>query len=606
MVNLQNKSASKVIISKKLFLSSKEKIKSVRNLMSKNKIGAFLIPRADCFQGEFISESDNRLKWLTNFSGSAGICIITMKSIALFVDGRYLIQAQIEKNNPQIIVKRIEKKIITKWIKDNIKIYKKIGFDPWLHTINEIENLKGALGDSYKLKKVKNIIDKLWIDKPKEKINKIFNLSDKYCGEIYSSKLSRLNNLKNKTKADYIIYTLPESISWLANIRGFDIPNTPSVKSYAIQGKNSTLKIFIKMEKLNENIIKSFDSKVKFFEITSFSKKLKELKGKIWLDGNSCPLAIKDLLSLKKTKILNNTDPILSIKSIKNKVEIRNNRIAHRKDGLAMINLIYWIEKNKRRKISELDIIELLAKLRKKATNYFGPSFDTICGSGPNGAIIHYRANLETNRIIKSGDLILIDSGGQYLEGTTDITRTIGFGKINYLKKKHYTLVLKGMIAVSKLKWPTGLSGKDLDSIARYSLWQEGLDYEHGTGHGVGSFLSVHEGPQAISKRNEVELRPGMLVSNEPGFYSQDSHGIRIENLLLIKEPNKISKSQKISTLSFETLTYCPLDRKLILKELLNKDEIEWINNYHQQINLKYQSKLTGEWSIKYDWRKSR
>ena len=346
---------------------------------------------------------------------------------------------------------------------------------------------------------------------------------------------------------------------------------------------------------MSENIIKSFDSKVKFFEITSFSKKLKELKGKIWLDENSCPSAIKDLLSSKKTKILNDADPILSIKSIKNKVEIKNNRIAHRKDGLAMINLIYWIEKNKRRKISEIDIIESLTELRKKATNYFGPSFDTICGSGPNGAIIHYRANLETNRIIKSGDLILIDSGGQYLEGTTDITRTIGFGKMSFLKQKHYTLVLKGMIAVSKLKWPIGLSGKDLDSIARYHLWQEDLDYEHGTGHGVGSFLSVHEGPQAISKKNEVELRPGMLVSNEPGFYSQDSYGIRIENLLLIKEPNKVSESHKISTLSFETLTYCPLDRKLILKELLNSNEIKWINNYHQQIILKYQNKLTGE-----------
>ena len=215
--------------------------------------------------------------------------------------------------------------------------------------------------------------------------------------------------------------------------------------------------------------------------------------------------------------------------------------------------------------MSEIDIIESLSNFRKRSTNYVGPSFDTICGSGPNGAIIHYKANLKTNRILRNGDLILIDSGGQYLEGTTDITRTIGFGKVDHLRRKHYTLVLKGMIAISKLKWPIGLSGKDLDSIARYNLWQENLDYEHGTGHGVGSFLSVHEGPQAISKRNEVELKPGMIVSNEPGYYLKNSHGIRIENLLLIKEPKKLTRMQKIPTLYFETLTYCPLDKELII-----------------------------------------
>ena len=260
-----------------------------------------------------------------------------------------------------------------------------------------------------------------------------------------------------------------------------------------------------------------------------------------------------------------------------------------------MINLLYWIEQKKRSRISEIDIIEKLAEFRKKNTNYFGPSFDTICGSGPNGAIIHYRANSKTNRIIKSGDLVLIDSGGQYLEGTTDITRTIGFGKVNYLKRKQYTLVLKGMIAVSKLKWPLGLTGKDLDSIPRYHLWQENLDYEHGTGHGVGSFLSVHEGPQGISKRNEVELKSGMIVSNEPGYYLQNSHGIRIENLLLIKEPTEQSQIEKIKTLSFETLTYCPFDRFLIVKDLLTIQEIEWINSYHQKVIKKYEARLDGE-----------
>ncbi len=577
------------------YLSSKEKIKSLRSLMSKNKIGAFLIPRADCFQGEFISENDNRLKWLTNFSGSAGLCIVTMKSIALFVDGRYTIQAEIEKNNPQILIKKLEKKTILNWLKKNIFIFNKIGFDPWLHTINEINDYKNEFKGIYKLKKVENLIDKIWVEKPKEKINQVFKLSEKYSGKSHSSKLIELDNLKNKIKANYIIYTLPESISWLCNIRGFDIPNIPSVKSYAIQGKNCNLEIYLIKEKLSENFLKSFETNIKFFNIKCFSKKLKSLKGKIWLDGNNCPAAVEKLLSSKKTKILNKSDPILLRKCIKNRVEIQNNKLAHKKDGLAMINFLYWLEKNKRRKLSEIDIIETLSNFRKRAKNYVGPSFDTICGSGPNGAIIHYKANLKTNRILRNGDLILIDSGGQYLEGTTDITRTIGFGKINYLKRKHYTLVLKGMIAISKLKWPIGLSGKDLDSIARYHLWQENLDYEHGTGHGVGSFLSVHEGPQAISKWNEVELKPGMIVSNEPGYYLKNSHGIRIENLLLIKEPKKLTKIQKIPTLSFETLTYCPLDKELIIKDLLNNSEIEWINNYHLQIIKRYESKLLSE-----------
>ena len=596
MINSFTNTSTEDIKKKNNSLSSATaKIKSVRSLMSKYKIGAYLIPRADCFQGEFISENDNRLRWITNFSGSAGLCIVTLKTIALFVDGRYTIQAENEKNSSKIIVYKLNKTIIANWLKKNVISYDKIGFDPWLHTWNEIQNLKSEFRGKYKFKKVKNIIDKIWIDKPKEEYHKIFKLSDKYTGHSYTAKLAQINKLKNNIKVDYIIYTLPESICWLANIRGFDIPNTPIAQSYAIQEKNGDLDIFIKKEKLSKDLVENFGPKVKFFDISFFSKKLKKLKGKIWLDGNNCPIAIKSLISSKRNKIFNELDPALSIKSIKNKIEIRNSRIAHKKDGLAMINLLYWIEQNKRSRISEIDIIEKLAEFRKKNTNYFGPSFDTICGSGPNGAIIHYRANSKTNRIIKSGDLVLIDSGGQYLEGTTDITRTIGFGKVNYLKRKQYTLVLKGMIAVSKLKWPLGLTGKDLDSIPRYHLWQENLDYEHGTGHGVGSFLSVHEGPQGISKRNEVELKSGMIVSNEPGYYLQNSHGIRIENLLLIKEPTEQSQIEKIKTLSFETLTYCPFDRFLIIKDLLTIQEIEWINSYHQKVIKKYEARLDGE-----------
>ena len=572
----------------------------LRQLMRKEKIDAFLVPRADCHQGEFISKNDARLTWLSGFTGSAGLCIVTLTKIGLFVDGRYSIQAENEKNCKYIAILEFERKVIVEWLKLIPDTPGIVAFDPWLHTIREIDDFRKELKGSHKIKPISNLIDKIWKDKPKEDFHAVYKLNKKYTGASHQGKISNINAIMKDSNADFVIYTLPDSICWLLNIRGKDIPNTPIVKAFAIQNRNSEVEVYLEVKKIPPSVVSELTPKIKFFPTKTLITKLRKLKGKVWLDSKSCSFAIKRNLTKRNTLIHDSTDPCSTLKAIKNTIEITGARLAHQKDGIAMVKFLHWFSMNVLNNLDELAIIESLEKFRKMGEGYKGPSFDTICGAGPNGAIIHYRSSKKTNKILKRNDILLIDSGGQYLEGTTDITRTISIGKSEKRKKKHFTLVLKGMIAISKLKWPAGLSGRDLDSLARYYLWQEGLDYEHGTGHGVGCFLSVHEGPQAISRRNEIELKPGMLISNEPGYYVSGNYGIRIENLLLIKAaPTKFETKKPM--LSFETITLCPIDKRLLLIDLLTKDEIKWLNNYHSQVKQKLADKLEPkiqEWLI--------
>ena len=569
-------------------MSGIKKIKMLRELMRKEKIDAFLIPRADCHQGEFISENDARLTWLSGFTGSAGLCIVTLTKVGLFVDGRYSIQAENEKNCKYITVLKFEAKVMFEWLRLTPGI---VAFDPWLHTIREISDFREELKGSHKIQPISNLIDKIWKDKPKENFGLVYKLSTKYAGVSRQEKISNVSSIMKDSSVDFVIYTLPDSICWLLNIRGRDIPNTPIVKAFAIQNRNAEVEVYLNLVKIPPPVVSELEPKIKFFPTKGLITRLSKLKGTVWLDSKSCAFAIKKILTKRNTLIHDSTDPCSTLKAIKNASEITGTRLAHQKDGIAMVKFLHWFSMNVVNSLDEISIIESLEKFRKKGEGYQGPSFDTICGAGPNGAIIHYRSSEKTNRILKRNDILLIDSGGQYLEGTTDITRTIAVGKNDKRKKKHFTLVLKGMIAISKLKWPIGLSGRDLDSVARYYLWQEGLDYEHGTGHGVGSFLSVHEGPQAISRRNEIELKPGMLISNEPGYYVSDNYGIRIENLLLIKTtPTKFETKKPM--LSFETITLCPIDKSLILPDLLTKDEIKWLNDYHSQVKQKLADKL--------------
>ena len=571
------------------------KLKALRQLMHKEKVDAFLVPRADRHQGEFISDNDARLTWLSGFTGSAGLCIITLKNISLFVDGRYWIQAESEKSNKQIKVQRLEKKLIVDWLTSSLNKFSTVAFDPWLHTSEEIENLELGLKGYLKIKPTVNLIDHLWKNKPKEVVSHAYKLSEKYTGESHQSKLERTAKMIKSSRAAFAIYTLPDSICWLLNIRGNDITNTPIVKAFAIQKDTSEIEIYVDKAKITSELDKKLGPMVQFFPTENLKDRLRQLRGKIWFDSKSCPFAIRNYLISRKTSWYDTEDPSTRLKAIKNATEIKGSRLAHLKDGIAMVKFLNWLSKNKKHGLDELSIIKSLEKFRMLGKKYRGTSFDTICGSGPNGAIIHYKASPKTNRVLGDNDLLLIDSGGQYLQGTTDITRTIQIGKSSNKKKKHFTLVLKGMIAISRMSWPVGLSGRDLDSIARYALWQEGLDYDHGTGHGVGSFLSVHEGPAAISRKNEFELKAGMIISNEPGFYVADSHGIRIENLLLVKKASPNKKADSRPMLRFETLTFCPIDKNLLLLKLLTIDEVKWINNYHRKIQLKFENKLAPE-----------
>ena len=575
--------------------SNISRVELLRQLMEKAKIDAFLVPRADCHQGEFISESDARLTWISGFTGSAGLCIITMENIALFVDGRYTLQARREKNNKEINVLNLEQKVIVKWLMQLQKKPSVIAFDPWLHTIKEMESLGKELNKYHKIKPTFNLIDRIWKDKPKEEFNQVYTIDKKYTGQSYTKKLNHVSKVMKDCGTDFVIYTLPDSICWLLNIRGNDVRNTPIVKAFAIQNSNSEIEVYLDTQKIPAYLNKKLRPKVKFLPTAEFKNRLRTLTGKIWLDKKSCSFAIKTYLPANYTVIHDRQDPSHSLKSIKNPTEIKGIRLAHLKDGLAMTKFLHWLSNNTNKNIDEMSIIGSLENFRKQEKKYQGPSFDTICGSGPNGAIIHYRASRKTNRTLGKNDLLLIDSGGQYIEGTTDLTRTIAIGRVNKRKRQHFTLVLKGMIAISRLQWPVGLSGRDLDSIARYHLWQKGLDYDHGTGHGVGCFLSVHEGPQAISRRNEVELKAGMIISNEPGFYLPGSHGIRIENLLHVKEATPNRQEGNRSMLCFETITLCPIDRKLLLLELLTKEEIRWLNDYHTKLKNKLVRKLKPE-----------
>ena len=574
-------------------LNSKEKVEKLRQVLTKKKLDGFIIPHNDRFQGEFLSYEDLRLEWISGFSGSAGLAIIMKDKAAIFVDGRYEKQSTLEVDNKIFETIPISDLTINGWINNNYKDLKiRIGFDPWLFSVTHFYEIKINLNNNIILKPSSNLIDIVWKNKEKEVKNDFFIHPLKYSGLKKEKKIEVILN-EMEENYDCILFTKPESICWMLNIRGKDYPHNPLLKSYAILYKNGLLDLFLDLSKLNLKI-KKFLNNVSFIDIENFETFLSKANNNpIRIDSSTCPFAIDIIAKKNNIKLIDKKYPCISKKAIKNSTEIKNAKFAHIIDGLAFTNFLYWLEKINKKNLDEITIIKKLEDFRRKTNKLEDISFDTICGSGPNGAIIHYRANKNSNRNIKKNEILLIDSGGQYKEGTTDITRTITFGKVTPDFKKNYNAVLKGMINLSKFKWPIGLSGKELDVIARTPLWERNLDYNHGTGHGVGSFLSVHEGPQSISKKSEVIILPGMIISNEPGYYENGKYGIRIENILLVKkDPNFTNK--KLS-LMFETLTLVPISTDLIDKNILNQEEINWINNYHEKVFKTYEKYLDSE-----------
>ncbi len=543
-------------------------IQILRRNFEKYNIDGYIIPRNDDYFTEYCQK--NRLKIISNFTGSAGIAVILKKKNYLFTDGRYAIQSQIESGKSFKIINY--EKII------NCNLFKNLtlGIDPKLFTYTQIKRFFLKYN---KIKFVKkNLIDEIE-NQNSSNDKKFFPLHKNVTGESTDSKLTKISSYLKKNKSDYIFITAPENVAWILNIRGFDVPNSPLPNCRLIISKTKKFFLISKIKKCKKLFNKKIINKKSFFDIDEFQKKIENLKGKNFIiDKKSCSIFFEEIIK-SKFRIIKKNDPTYLLKSIKNQTEINNMKKAHVFDGVALTKFIYWIKYLNKKKINEVNAQDKLEKFRKLNKNFLYHSFDTIAGSGKNGAIIHYRANKKNCKIIKKNDVFLCDSGGQYKYGTTDVTRTICFSKQNQNIKNIFTKVLKGHIAVATTNLKKDNIGEKIDKRARKFLNQSNLDYAHGTGHGVGYFLNVHEGPQSISKNNRIKIREGMILSNEPGYYKKNKFGIRIENLIYVKKNGK--------KIEFENLTLAPIEKDLINPRLLTKREKDYLFLYHLNVYAK-------------------
>ena len=551
------------------------KINQLRNILNKQNCNAYLIPKNDEYFGEYVPKNKDRLKFISGFTGSTGLALILKNKSYLFVDGRYTLQAkkeihkdfkicEIPKIKPHYILKNLNKEIT-------------LGFDPKLFTSNTLKNI--ISNSLIKIKPINNnLIDAIWKNKTKVNNNKFYILEEKYHGENYLNKISKVNKFLKLKDIHYLLTTAVENISWLLNIRGSDASSSPLTNGKILFNKNGKIIFFTNIKKITPQIKKSFGKKVIFIKEELFVNYLRKIKNsKILIDKKTCSFYYEKNIH-SSNKLIDIEDPIYLLKAIKNKTEISNTKIAHLFDGIALTKFIFWLKNNYRKtKITEVSAQNKLENYKKQNKNYLYPSFNTISGFGGNGAIVHYRSNNKTNKAIKGNNLYLLDSGSQYFYGTTDVTRTIAIGNLSNFQKKIYSNVLKGHIAVASYKLKKSTLGKHIDKVARVPLLKLGYNYSHGTGHGVGYFLNVHEGPQGLSPFNNHKILPGMILSNEPGFYKENNFGIRIENLIYCEKINNNHSK-------FINLTMVPIDKDCINNKLFNKNEINWINNYHQKI----------------------
>ncbi len=548
-----------------------EKIENLKKIFKKERIDGYIIPKNDEFFSEYIPKHNDRLNFISNFSGSFGFALILKNKNYLFVDGRYTLQASNQSGKHFEIITIPEKMPLDILKKKKISI----GFDPNLFTRKSLSIFFDKSECRFK-PIVRNLIDNIWKRKIKNNKNRFFILPRRSVSEKYESKINKIIHFLKKRKSDFLFISASENSAWLLNIRGHDTKYTPLPYSYILIDKNKNIKFFCDLKKISKSFKKQFN-RIQFLNIDTCVKTLSSIKNKKFIiDKNSCSFYLENII-LKYNQILNQNDPIYYLKSIKGRKEIENIKKAHIYDGAALTKYLIWLKKNFFKKnITEISASQKLFNFRRKNKTFKFLSFPTISGSGPNGAIIHYKATKDTNRQLKIGDIYLVDSGGQYEFGTTDVTRTISLKNSDVRIKEIFTRVLKGHIAVANFKLKKNTCGAMIDYEARKYLKQIGLDYAHGTGHGVGYFLNVHEGPHAISKNNNVTFQAGMVVSNEPGYYEKNNFGIRIENLIYVKE----SKEKKY----FENLTMVPIDKDLIIQKNLNKDEKNWLNNYHREV----------------------
>lgn len=564
-----------------------QRLAALRKRLSELGFQGWLAPRADAHQGESIAPSDERLAWLTGFTGSAGFCAVLEDRAALFVDGRYTIQA------PQQVATDVFEVVSTPETKpeDWLKTHAggaKIGFDPWLHTPAEIERMETALADTGAtlIAHDGNAIDDIWEGRPPPPSAPIEPYSIEYAGVDATEKRAKLAKELSQDGVAAAILTRPDSIAWLFNIRGGDVARTPIALAFAILRADGSAALFADQRKFGEDARAHLGQGVDLLDVEEFGAALDALGGaKIALERASAPVWLVNRLNAAKAEVCWRSDPCSLPKARKNAAELAGARAAHLRDAAAMARFLCWMDRTAPDGgLTEIDAAIKLEALRAENAELRDISFDTISAAGPHAALPHYRVTHASNRSIKAGEIYLIDSGGQYVDGTTDITRTIAIGDVDPRAVRPFTLVLKGMIAVSRVRFPAKTTGRDLDVLARGALWRAGLDYDHGTGHGVGAYLGVHEGPQNLSRRGDaVPIEPGMIVSNEPGYYREGAFGIRIENLLAATEPEEIDGGER-EMLEFETLTWAPIDRRLIDSALLDADERAWLDAYHARV----------------------
>ena len=563
------------------------RLQKLKKLMILNNLDAFWVPRSDMFSGEEVLENQERLKYISGFSGSSGFSIISsninVKS-AIFSDGRYQLQLQkeVDLKNFDIFEGGINE--IGSYLIKNQKYFTNVAIDPWLLTLTQHNNLKIQLQNT-KINLIylySNLIDEIWSNNKSKISKKVYELSIDYTGKNRQTKTSELAQKIKFLGGDYYILFRPTGLAWLLNIRGNDLKHTPISRSFCIISKIG--EVFIFTDNRNFESIFSKDNIIKIYSFDNFTSFIQSINKKIFLiDDTVLPFKIYEELKLKKLIIKKIICPVEKFKSIKNNTELRGMRSAHLKDGLAFIKLLFWLEQNiKSRNISENSIISKLFEFRSLEKTFVCESFATISGFADNGAIIHYKVTKQSDKKLNKNGLYLLDTGGHYLEGTTDTTRTISIGKPEKDMIEDFTLVLKGHIALSRTVFPMGTKGQELDAIARKPLWSRGKDYPHGTGHGVGCFLSVHEGPVSISRNSDCIIESGMVISNEPGYYLPGKYGIRIENLEVVSYKNYDNSINNF--LCFENITRVPIELNLIDINMLNKNEINWINNYHRKV----------------------
>jgi Xaa-Pro aminopeptidase len=578
-----------------------ERVARLRNELGKAGLAGFLVPRSDEHQGEYVPPRAQRLAWLTGFTGSAGLAVVLTDRAAIFVDGRYTLQVRDETPADVFEYHHVTESPPAEWLRLRLRQGDRLGYDPWLHTIESVERLQTVCGKAGAMlvPVPENLVDRIWDDQPPPPRGPIVPHDLKHAGRPSPDKRREIGELLAHDGVDAVVLAAPDSIAWLLNVRGSDVAHTPLPLAFAVVHRDATVDLFVDPDKPAPGLLEHLGEGVRVLAADALGPTLDRLgaaRRTVQVDPSSTAAWIVARLTAAGATVTRAADPCLLPKAAKNDVELAGARSAHEKDGIALARFFAWLAREgPAGRLTEITAAEHLDALRAEEPLFRDVSFPTISGAGPNGAVVHYRATPRTDRRIDRGMLYLVDSGAQYLDGTTDVTRTVAIGPPTAEQRDRFTRVLRGHIALAMARFPKGTTGSQLDALARAPLWDAGLDFDHGTGHGVGSYLSVHEGPQRISKvGNSVALRPGMIVSNEPGYYKTGEYGIRIESLVVVA-PAPSPRGGEVTLYGFETLTLAPIDRTLVDPGLLTPAEIAWLDAYHARVRESITPKVDRE-----------